>query len=120
MKHIYIFIFAVGAIHAMQMVTLRDGSVRPHAAVEKTILKLQQLSQGAELLGILAIYHLQQKAVNYNFPIWDNTEFLLVQYNLLAPDGTMSDIVRSVVLSAIKFNHDTSQLWIHCPIVGGQ
>lgn len=117
MKRIYVLsIFLVGMVHAMQMVPLRDGSVRPLPAVEKTKLKLKQLLERNQLPGVLAIYQLQQKAQNPDFHLWDSMQFFLEQYDLVDSKGRMSDIVRSVVLSSVKFNHETSQVWIHDPV----
>lgn len=124
MKHIFLCLsFLLNSMQAMQLVPLRDGGVRPLIAVEKTLSNIQRLTR-QQLLGVLSIYFLQQKAHGKEIhaqdadhqQLLDRIQTVLQERDLLAADGSMSDLVRSVVLSSIKFKHEAFQMWVNHPV----
>ena len=106
------------------MVKLYDGSVYPLSDVEQPLAKIRRLMR-YDSLCVMALYLLQQKAQGNEIHaqnadhklLIDRVQLVLQNGGLMTADGTISDLVRSVALSSIKFNHEIPQVRVNDPIV---
>jgi hypothetical protein len=83
---------------ANKPVKLKNGAVVPHSAVIATMMALESLIHKEPIL----FYELVMKARNDDHRFFGNAAESLKQRALLETNGTLHDITRDVVLSAVE------------------
>ena len=83
------------------LIRLRNGREAPASAVRTTWLALERLSDSSEITDVMALYEARELARDPGHSPWPGTPETLRGLGLLDHNGTMHDIVRDVILSAV-------------------
>lgn len=91
-----------GMCACLAVVPLQNGAVVPLSVAERTMKTINRLKNSAEPLDIMLFIELMKKAQNKNHILWANLAGQAQTLRLLNADGTMDDVVRAIILSAVQ------------------
>lgn len=94
------------------LVHLRNGADAPVSAVRTTWLAIKRLADSGDIRSVLALYEARELARDPAHALWPGTGETLTKWGLLSHNGTMHDITRDVILSAVTgAEMDLSVIW---------
>ena len=94
------------------LVRLRNGAEAPVSAVRTIWLAVKRLADSGDTNGVMALYEARELARDPAHAMWPGTPETLRNLGLLTHNGTMHDITRDVILSAVTGTEmDLSVTW---------